>query len=367
MALSTMIVSAFVTSCSNTDEPQPVPTPIEEGKSYIVSLNLGGEYTNVTEEPLSRSGDLPNKLYGVNIYCMKTDGSETSYSRYAYGVFDNVDDMKVTLLGGYKYKFECTSVADDIDKIGYEYEWVNDNRNLTKIGFPFVTYYSSYFGYTYFSISNLNNFITDQTLNLIQIKYGLSSVRYYNEYGEETDSWTGKTYPRLNRFYGELEDYIPSDGATATIPMKRTVFGIKIVVNGVPDGSLAWYDNNYSSENSYEGLTFSCNNFIGIENIECADIFTFRDVYDCWKSETTYTKDFTVYFVWTRANGYKQYFEKDITVKRNVMTTITVNLKGGANDVAIGVNEDDTPMDNDDVTIDYDGGNLNDTPVNPEE
>lgn len=49
------------------------------------------------------------------------------------------------------------------------------------------------------------------------------------------------------------------------------------------------------------------------------------------------------------------------------MTTITVNLKGGANDVTLGVNEDETPMGNEDISIDYDGGNLNDTPVDPQE
>ena len=90
-------------------------------------------------------------------------------------------------------------------------------------------------------------------------------------------------------------------------------------------------------------------------------------MYDCWKSEEVYTKDFTIYFTWTRANGYKQYFNESITVKRNVMTSITVNLKGGANDVTIGVNEDETPMGNEDISIEYDGGNLNDTPVDPQE
>lgn len=48
------------------------------------------------------------------------------------------------------------------------------------------------------------------------------------------------------------------------------------------------------------------------------------------------------------------------------MTTITVNLKGGANDVTIGINEDEPPMENENVNIDYDGGDLNDTPVDPQ-
>ncbi len=146
--------------------------------------------------------------------------------------------------------------------------------------------------------------------------------------------------------------------------MKRTAFGIKVIVNGVPDGSLAWSDRNYDS---YYNLRFNCDNCTGPDKLEYSQIFTFSEVYDCWKSEEVYTEDFTIYFTWTRANGYKQYFDEKITVKRNVMTTITVNLKGGANDVTLGVNEDETPMGNEDISIDYDGGNLNDTPVDPQE
>ena len=138
--------------------------------------------------------------------------------------------------------------------------------------------------------------------------------------------------------------------------MKRTAFGIKVIVNGVPDGSLTWSDRNYDS---YYNLRFNCDNCTGPDKLEYSQIFTFSEVYDCWKSEEVCTEDFTIYFTWTRANGY--------TVKRNVMTTITVNLKGGANDVTLGVNEDETPMGNEDISIDYDGGNLNDTPVDPQE
>lgn len=354
LTLIGLLVSISLFSCSHTDGSLSEPVPNDDGKTYEVSLSLGGEYTSVTEEPLSRAEeDTPKKYYGVNVYCMKTDGTENTYNRYAYGVFDNVADMRITLLGGYRYKFECTSVTEDNDKIGYESMWINGIYNPDCLGYPFMI------NGGYFPISNLNRFLIDQKNNLTTIKNGTSKIEN-GEYGIEA------VYPRLNRFYGELEDYLPSDGATATILMKRTVFGIKVVVNGVPDGSLEWYDNTSYRNNSY-GLCFSYANCTGTEKIERTDIFTFPNVYDCWKSEEPYTQDFTIYFVWTRANGYKQYFDKPIIVKRNVMTTVNVNLTGGANDTTIGINEDDTPMDNEDISVDYDGGNLNDTPVNPEE
>lgn len=48
------------------------------------------------------------------------------------------------------------------------------------------------------------------------------------------------------------------------------------------------------------------------------------------------------------------------------MIIITV-IKGGANDVTIGVNEVDMTMDNENINVDYDGGDLNDIPIDPEE
>lgn len=338
------LISTLITSCSNSQEPQP--QPIEEGKTYEVSLNLGGEYTSVTEEPLSRDGEAPKKYYGINVYCMKTDGTETDYHKYAFGVFDNVADMKITLLGGYKYKFECTSATEDVDLF-----YVYDNHIFS----PFHTSYTYTFidntTCRYFSLYNLNTFITSQDNYLPGIQSGRTS------YSGKRYSTSDTYYPRADRYYGELTDFIPSDGGVAVIPMLRTVFGIKIIVNGVPDGRLDWKISKVSMQQSYSDQA---------ETTTVSQIFTFYRVYECWKSDSYY-EDFDIEFTWLRSNGYKQTFNEKINVKRNIMTTVTVNLKGGTTDVAIGVNEEDTPMGNEDVTVEYDGGNLNDTPVNPEE
>ena len=73
--------------------------------------------------------------------------------------------------------------------------------------------------------------------------------------------------------------------------MKRTAFGIKVIVNGVPDGSLTWSDRNYDS---YYNLRFNCDNCTGPDKLEYSQIFTFSEVYDCWKSEEVCTEDFTI-------------------------------------------------------------------------
>lgn len=353
MVLIMALIGTVITSCSNADEPLSEPTPSDEGVVYEVSLNLVGEYTNVTEEPLSRVGEAPKKYYGINVYCMKTDGTENSYGHYAYGVFDNVADMKITLLGGYKYKFECTSATEGDDNFFDSSSYILD---------PFQTsdQHTSYsngniYIYYFFSKVNINKFITSQSEYLSGIKSGRTA--YQSESGDNVyyKPYT-RSYPRTDRYYGEITDFIPSNGGVANIPMKRTVFGLKIIANGVPDGTLSW-----SISELYNNKTCT-----GSDIVEETTIYTFYDVRDCWSIDT-YTENFTINFTWTRSNGYEQKFSKEFTSKRNIMTTINVNLKGGANEVSLGIEEDDTPMGNEGVNVDYDGGDLNDTPVNPQE
>ena len=68
---------------------------------------------------------------------------------------------------------------------------------------------------------------------------------------------------------------------------------------------------------------------------------------------------------WARADGSLQTFEKIITAKRNVMTTINVNVNGSSTDSSLGVKEEDTPMGSENVDMNFNGGDLDDNEVNP--
>ena len=345
MAVAAILMSSYFASCSSNDSEELQILPNEEPTSYEVSLSLSGEYVETSEEPLARADEeTPKKYYGVNVYCMKTDGTESDYTYYACGVFDNTADMKITLLGGYKYKFECSSVKEGVDK------FYTTSSNIYD---PFYTY--NEYGYYGISSSEINKF----TVSSSSVLGGLTSNKHY--YSSNNRKVSCKNW---DRYYGELTDYVPTNGGIATIPMLRTVFGIKMIISGVPDGTLSWYCRYYTTD--FFDLTFAQKSHTGSEILEISDIFTFADVYDCWKANS-YSKDFTINFTWTRANGYKQTFSEDITVKRNVMTVMNVNLTGGSDEVGIGVEEESTEMTNEEVNVNYDGGNMNDTNVEPDE
>ena len=86
VAISTAFIT--LTSCHSKSD-QPLPTGPRE-----ISFSLGGEFADVTYEPLSRAANQA-KYYAMNI-SRRSNPSKPgeNYTPYAYGVFDNIDDIK---------------------------------------------------------------------------------------------------------------------------------------------------------------------------------------------------------------------------------------------------------------------------------
>ena len=339
----TLMVVLMCVACSNQDADEP-SLEADAQKTYEVSLNFSGDYIDVTESPLSRA-DEPKKYYAIDVLCMKTDGTQSSYTAYARGVFDNLEDMKITLLGGYKYKFVCTSATEGEDK----FYVVKNTSYGDRLRWPYES----------------NTYLSD--LNKFTMKYNFGTSLYsgYTYYNNGNPSY----YPKMDRYYGEPMDYTPKDGGTATIPMKRCVFGVKMTVNAVPDGTLSW-DPYCTEKSNHYSFNLSQYSHIGTEKLEFSSVYTFYEVYNCWQKAVAgedYTKTFTINFTWTRANGYTQNFSKEFTVKRNVMTNINVTLTGGSEEVSVGIQEENSEMTSESTDVNYDGGSLNGTEVDPQQ
>ena len=216
VSIALMCVSTLLFSCSGSDEldnnwpDEPNNTP----ELIDVSLGFVGDPISISESQLSRAGEVKKKIYGINVYYREGDGG---YNHYAYGLFDNIADMKISLISKYNYKFECTIVQDDKDEL-----YVSNDGYYS---YPFRSYSSN--------IKLENKFIVSTTNStyLQEMRYGLSAIKNGN-------SSTRKDYPCTDRLYGELTNYTPTDGGTAIINMKRTVFGAKFVVTPPTDGTL---------------------------------------------------------------------------------------------------------------------------------
>ncbi len=309
-AILALLACVGIAACDKNSDVVP-----DEPETYTVNLGWAGEILDVSYEPMTRAAT--DDLYGIQVYSKpKTAGDDNDWNPYAYGLFDDPSNITITLAGGYKYRFVASMVKDGKNRIvKNEREEYIHPFNWTKLD---------------------NKFYYDSTHRLY-MDSGDSSLQdgLYNR-------------PNIERFYGELTDYIPEESnINAKIDMKRTSFGAKFVAGGklAVDGKLEIQID--KAPKMELALT------AGDDQI--SDIFTFQYVKNAWAKDD-YTEDIAVNFMWIRADGTEAPLgTHTITFKRNVTTVVKVNIDKDGNDESLGIEIDEsetgTMPDGDEVII----------------
>lgn len=333
LLLSLLAVACVKDNTSSTDAPS------EESIYYDVSLNFGGEIT-VEDAPLTR-GTPTNDIYGINVYVDK-DGDGNITDVYAYGLFDNKEDMTIPLLSGYKYKFECSLVKDA--------------KNTLYYGQAFGQSYSG-FSYPFQNKSTTSTMISNKFILGSVYLNGLTRSDAHISGTTPTTSNAAPQSPNINRYYGVLDEFIPTQNGVATINLKRMVFGAKLIINGVQEGEVSisglWGDLNQTVTEDYEGD---------------ATIYTVPSITKCWESESeyTFTKTLSLKYDSYRGDKWDLSNSLDVTFKRNTLTTITINVSPDLASGDISLIEEVIGNNNViELQINTDG--VIDTPVNPTE
>ena len=303
MLLCATVVLGF-SACSNGEGQDALSEDNNPNtKEYVVSLGMSGEILEIEESPLSKAAG--NDLYGVQVYS-KTATSE--YKPYAYGLFDNKEGMTIRLMGGYQYKFVATMVVDgktklNTDTYGAYYDLFAINASATPMGNSFV--------YSMLEMEHLdwgNTYSSDGML--------------YN-------------HPAVERFYGETEEYVPEEEGSVSIFMKRVCFGVKYVAEGLTDGKLL--------------ITMEKAPIVEmtIGNTEIQEMFCFGNIYPAgldWTRDD-YTETIPVSVTWERADGASvPLANREITFKRNVLTTITIKVDEAYIEGGVDLEQEDTEM-----------------------
>lgn len=303
-------------------------------KAYVVSFAITGD-VDVSYEPLTRSTSTDD-IYGINVYYDKNKDGKIN-TVYAYGLFDNVGDMTIPLLSGYKYKFECSLVKNGKNKL---YSGPAFGQSYIGYCYPFQTGAST--------PTILGNKFILGTTRLTGLQSGDAHLK-----GKIPSSSNFVPMPSIARYYGETTDYVPTKNGKVTIALKRTVFGARFIVTGIQhDGTLSASCGNIWSKTISQDEE-------GIETM-----YSYNDVYDCWKNESNLT--YSVKASYTTTRGEKWDWSENVTFKRNVMTTVTINV-----DVdhyllygSIGFSEE--PLNGDNyIDLEINGHGIIDTPVDP--
>lgn len=295
-----LLLSATLFACSSEQqqvEPESVLPENPEGLKYhTVTFDLKGELADFSssEEPLTKAGgeDTTN-LYVINVYSKSAAGG--SYVEYAYGTFDRKEGMTVNLLEGNLYRFKVGMVRDARNSMYWKsdsiYHW-----SLTS------------------DAKLLNKFVMDKS--------------YYYAYGAdqpvdyEVGGYAG-SHARIDRYYGELTDYTPVENGKIAVDLYRTVFGMRVNVNGLTEGKLD-FEMSYGSS-----FTISADSVYTPDDIR--QLYHIADVVHFASHGKEQIEDINLTVTWTNAAGdrtvniYNGYF----TATRLKRTIFNITLKQG--------------------------------------
>lgn len=315
----------------------------DDGEKITVSLNLDGDFdVTVDQDPITKAMTKAssNDVYAINVrWDPAGDGNLSDY--YAYGLFDNVQDMTITLLSHHKYSFEVTMVKDA--------------KNTLFFGQAFN---NSYSGFCYpFQTKNSGS-------TLLNNKFILGSGNYFTGLSKgdahlknETSPSSINATPRasMNVFYGKTSNYEPVPNGTVDIYLKRYVFGMNIVVNGITDseGSLTLeIHSQYGNTSKWFSQTITSDFELG-EQIHAFEYY----------SSETYTQGLTLTFTSNRGRVWDLQQTETILFKRNVMTTLNITLNPDLSGAIFNLVEEDLDENDIDLGINTDG--YIDIDVNP--
>lgn len=301
LALCAVLFGA--TSCETLNDfitlPETPETPSAE--YYTVSLGFGGEI-EIGYEPMRSAEN--NDLYGINVYSAPANvEGNPSWSNYAYGLFDDPSNIKIDLLVGYQYKFVATMVKNGKEKV-----------HSDSIGAYWTPFYVN------------NSPVTIST----SFNYGLSSIEYIGQ-GYTYLKNPNKFYwrPNTERYYGELEGYIPSNNGKATIDMGRTSYGVKFVAQG-QSANVGTLEIQMSNSPL---VTFNL-----AEGNEYFDIYTFNSVRNAWL-KSDYSEEGSININYIREdNTVVPLGSHKVTFVRNTTTVVTVNIGYGGSENGLGFN-----------------------------
>lgn len=300
-----------------------------KGELITVSLAPTGNASQQTR------GASTSDVYGINVwYDANKDG--VCEKRYAYGLFDNKDDMKIQLISSYKYKFECTLVKDATNKL------YCGSGNL--MAYPFQTSSSS-------TAYVENKFNYGESPYLSGIGSGKAHLNSVTQ-NQLPNYWTSPA--PIDRYFGVADGYKPTAGGRVTIEMKRTVFGVKFIVTGVTEGSVR-------VSSGFGWSTTSRDEFETEEMIYCYD-----DVYNCWLNEPDLEYNIDMSYTSDRGSLWNYSKTKKIAFKRNVMTTVRINVEPDLSMGNFTITEEALESDNN-IEIGLDPNGLIDIIVDPNE
>lgn len=271
------IIGFLIISC-NLDNELPLSTE----EMVDVSLDLSGDYIDISDMPLSR-GNTPQAYYAVKV--MNLNPNTNGYEWYATGIFDNTDDMVVKLSTSKQYKIAVALLYDYLENYSFGSDEVTNEFDYTN---PYPA----------------------------RVIHGGYGSPFNDKNGVECRS------AMIDSYYGFLNNYTPKADGTCTIDMKRVTVGLEIEVEGLTEGHVSVWspvDIDLTLENPCADILLTSKEMFDIYNEKINDTARIQLSISYVAEDGNNTTLFSEYVTFTR--GYK----KRVLLKLTPTTPAEVN------------------------------------------
>lgn len=243
ISVAAILTIAMLSSCIKDKDLSQITNKPETYSE--VALSIGGE-CNTTETPMSRASDQIREVYGITVsQWIRDTGGRLQSKPYAYGIFDDVSNLKLNLLDGYKYRVACTMIENAKDSLQHK-----DN----KFARPFSLDRN---GEVFGEIKN-QFFLADQPdgsqLFLFDADNSKIGTKYQN----------GVSRPYIKRYHGVI-DSLETKTTGNELELYRRYFAVKFIANGLHenyrleiqlDDSPKWILTPKKNETEYTYVSF---------------------------------------------------------------------------------------------------------------
>lgn len=265
---SLLFISVIVMGCSEINHSQNL-----EKEKIEISFGFKGEVDSITQLPISSraaNNEQEKNWYAVQVY------DENGY--YAYGFFDNVEDMKLLCVKNSSYSFTVDMIPNGEDKV---YKFCCVQQGWAPIG---------------------NSFFYSKTEYIRYLGEGYLYMNY--------PSWETYNRPSCDRFYGSLSNYTATEKGVVNINLYRASFKVRFVAKEFTSGQLE-----LSLDN---GPTFTLD----------ADNKTEFEEFYSFKNLLSESEEIGISIIWITAEGKRiPLVAQNINFSRNTLTILEFTVK----------------------------------------
>ncbi len=142
IAIMAMVLCVGITSCSNESDKI---IDQEEKKMCTVKINVEN-IVNIVEQPMKRTESENN----TDLYLIGVSKGSNFNEIYAYGLFDNLNNISIQLVEGDTYTIQASAVKDGKNKISSTNDGLYGNPFLSKLTNSFIYENDDDFNYNWY-------------------------------------------------------------------------------------------------------------------------------------------------------------------------------------------------------------------------